>query len=53
MVTIAITGLKEHINVGRILELEGIHYKVLKEFDCEIEGRQGQVMFCEIITVNK
>lgn len=53
MVTIAITGLKEHINVGRIIELYGIHYKVLKAFDCEIEDKQGQVMFCELVTVNK
>jgi len=48
-VAIGITGLKEHINVGRIIEINGIRYKVLSVADCEIEDRQGQKMICEVI----
>jgi len=53
MVAIGITGLKEHINVGRILELDKVRYEVLNTFDCEIEGRQGQTMICEPIAFEK
>lgn len=50
-VIIGITGLKEHINVGRILQLGGLLFKVLSEVDCEIEGQQGQQMLCQLITI--
>ena len=49
IVAIGITGLKEHINVGRTLELDGELYKVLNVADCEIDGRQGQTMICELV----
>lgn len=50
-VAIGITGLNEDINVGRILQIGGLIFKVLSKIDCEIEGRQGQQMLCQLITI--